>query len=73
MKLILRYSTSHLAPSSSPTQNCWVDVGRGAGEQGSRGEAYTKFFPLCPSAPLLTTMQSFLGRLLVLCQANFAG
>ncbi|MEH1784813.1 MAG: hypothetical protein V7L23_04235 [Nostoc sp.] len=37
-------------PSSSPTQNCWVDVGRGAGEQGSRGEAYTKFFPLCPSA-----------------------
>ncbi|MHC5737542.1 hypothetical protein [Nostoc sp.] len=44
-----------------------------AEEQGSRGEAYTKFFPLCPSAPLLTTMQSFLGRLLVLCQANFAG
>ncbi|WP_223278312.1 hypothetical protein, partial [Nostoc sp. 'Peltigera membranacea cyanobiont' 232] len=27
---------------------------RGAGEQGSRGEnKNTKFFPLCPSAPLL--------------------
>ena len=41
--------------SSSPTQNCWVEVGRGAGEQGSRGEAYTSSFPsaplpLCPSA-----------------------
>ncbi|MEH1939821.1 MAG: hypothetical protein V7L01_06330 [Nostoc sp.] len=45
-------------------QNCWVEVGACAGEQGSRGEANTKFFPLCPSAPLLTTMQSFLGRLL---------
>ncbi|MEJ6480692.1 condensation domain-containing protein [Nostoc punctiforme UO1] len=41
--------------SSSPTQNCWVEVGRGEGKQGSRGEAYTSSFPsaplpLCPSA-----------------------
>ncbi|WP_341531712.1 ATP-binding protein (plasmid) [Nostoc sp. UHCC 0302] len=41
--------------SSSPTQNCWVEGGRGAGEQGSRGEICTSSFTpapphLCPSA-----------------------
>ncbi|EKE96348.1 hypothetical protein FDUTEX481_03471 [Tolypothrix sp. PCC 7601] len=47
-----------------------IAMWRWAGEQGSKG-AEEKLvvslspLPLCPSAPLLTTTQSWLGRLLV--------
>jgi hypothetical protein len=34
--------------SSSPTQNCYVEASKGAGEQGSRGETCSKSFPPAP-------------------------
>ncbi|WP_375505306.1 PAS domain-containing protein [uncultured Nostoc sp.] len=47
-------TTSGTTSSSLPTQNYQVEAGKGAGEQGSRGESYTNSFPsaldLCPSA-----------------------
>ncbi|MBG1266125.1 hypothetical protein F8S12_06695 [Nostoc sp. WHI] len=47
--------------SSSPTQNCWVEVGRGAGE---RFVQVLSPLPLRTSALLLATTQNSLGRLL---------
>jgi len=37
-----------ISSSSSPTQNCYVEVSKGAGEQGSRGEICSKSFPPAP-------------------------
>ncbi|WP_242054520.1 LLM class flavin-dependent oxidoreductase [Nostoc sp. FACHB-190] len=43
-----RYSDIVFITSSVPTQNCYVEVSKGAREQGSRGETCSKSFPPAP-------------------------